>query len=83
MQGCGGTEAGVAACKQELFDSALAGDLCVINRDDPWTSRMPLPTGVIPITFGRGTDCDIQLAKVDRAGLGRMSVRLRDNWRGT
>jgi UDP-N-acetylmuramoyl-tripeptide--D-alanyl-D-alanine ligase len=59
-EGVGGI-AGVAAAKQEIFDGARPGDVCVINADDPYITAMPLPEGVRVIRFGTAPGCDVRL----------------------
>ncbi len=36
----------VAAAKGELFATAQAGDVCVVNADDPLVMALPVPSGV-------------------------------------
>jgi UDP-N-acetylmuramoyl-tripeptide--D-alanyl-D-alanine ligase len=36
----------VAAAKGELFATAQAGDVCVVNADDPLVMGLPVPSGV-------------------------------------
>jgi hypothetical protein len=36
----------VAAAKGELFATAQAGDVCVVNADDPLVMALPVPPGV-------------------------------------
>ncbi len=72
-----GSLAGVARCKQELFDGARPGDVVLINDDDPRVSAMPLP--VVPdlrvIRYGRSQACDVSLltARVDPATLATLA----------
>lgn len=70
LQGTGSIE-GVAACKQEMFDGARPGDVCIVNLDDPYVAAMPLPEGVRRITVGTGTQAQIRLlsAEVDPKSL--------------
>ncbi len=62
VEGCGSIE-GVAAAKQELFDGARTGDVCIVNLDDPRVAAMPLPPGVGRVTYGRHPDADVRLAE--------------------
>lgn len=66
LQGTGSVE-GVARCKQELFDGARPGDVCIVNADDPFVSAMPLPEGVRELRYGTRRDADVRLiqASVD------------------
>jgi UDP-N-acetylmuramoyl-tripeptide--D-alanyl-D-alanine ligase len=63
VEGCGSIE-GVALAKQEIFDGARAGDVCVVNLDDPRVAAMPLPAGVRRVTYGRHPDADARLVEV-------------------
>ncbi len=58
-----GDLAGVAACKQELFDGASPSDLLVVNADDPWVSAMPRPDETRLLLYGSSQDCDARLLK--------------------
>lgn len=60
LQELGGL-AGVAVEKGALFASARPGDIAVVNADDPWVSKMPIPEGVRVVTWGRRADVDIRL----------------------
>lgn len=62
LQGTGSIE-GVARCKQELFDGARPGDVCLVNADDPFISAMPLPDGVREIRYGSRRDVDVRLVQ--------------------
>lgn len=62
VEGCGSIE-GVAAAKQEMFDGARTGDVCIVNLDDPRVAAMPLPPGVGRVTYGRHPDADVRLAE--------------------
>ncbi len=75
VEGCGSID-GVALAKQELFDGARPGDVCVVNLDDPRIAAMPIPAGVRRVTFGAHPDADARLASVavDAAAL---QTRLR------
>jgi UDP-N-acetylmuramoyl-tripeptide--D-alanyl-D-alanine ligase len=64
VEGCGSIE-GVAAAKQELFDGARAGDVLVVNLDDPRVAAMPLPAGTRRLTYGRHADAEVRLVAVD------------------
>ena len=63
VEGCGSIE-GVAAAKQEMFDGARAGDVCVVNLDDPWVAAMPVPVGARRLTYGQHPDADVRLVAV-------------------
>jgi UDP-N-acetylmuramoyl-tripeptide--D-alanyl-D-alanine ligase len=56
-----GDLAGVAACKQELFDGASPLDLLVVNADDPWVSAMPRPKETRLLLYGSSQGCDARL----------------------
>lgn len=62
-EGVGGLR-GVIQAKQELFDGARPGDVCIINDDDPHVRAMPLPAGVRVMRFGRSPGCDVRLTDV-------------------
>lgn len=62
-EGVGGI-GGVAKAKQEMFDGARPGDICVINDDDPRVRAMPLPEGVRVVRFGTAEGCDVRLTDV-------------------
>jgi UDP-N-acetylmuramoyl-tripeptide--D-alanyl-D-alanine ligase len=66
-----GSLAGVAACKQELFDGALPGDTLLINDDDPFVREMPVPEGVRVVRYGSEPGVDVRLihAQLDLANL--------------
>lgn len=70
VEGTGSLE-GVAACKQELFDGARAGDVVLVNADDPFIRAMPLPEGVSTLIYGSEPHCDVRLThvRVDAASL--------------
>ncbi len=80
LEGVGDLD-GVARAKGELFAGALPGDICVVNRDDPRISALPLPEGVSVLRFGTARDdssipLDVRLtdAHIDPASL---STRFR------
>ncbi len=75
VEGCGSI-AGVAAAKQELFDGARPGDVCIVNDGDEWIVNMPVPPGVRVVRFGRGDDCDIRLTDVG-VDAERLQTRMR------
>jgi UDP-N-acetylmuramoyl-tripeptide--D-alanyl-D-alanine ligase len=56
-----GTLAGIAACKQELFDGARPGDVLLVNVDDPLIAAMPLPSGTTVLRYGSEIGCDVVL----------------------
>ena len=73
-----GTLEGVAACKQEMFDGARAGDLVLVNVDDPLVAAMPVPGAATVLRYGSETGCDVELlhAEVDGGALcTRVHVR--------
>lgn len=37
---------------RELFESARAGDICVVNADDARVAGLPIPEGVRTLEFG-------------------------------
>jgi UDP-N-acetylmuramoyl-tripeptide--D-alanyl-D-alanine ligase len=45
LEGVGGDLEGVARAKGELFASAGAGDVCVVNADDARVSALHVPPG--------------------------------------
>ncbi|CAK9200714.1 unnamed protein product [Sphagnum troendelagicum] len=51
----------VAAAKGELFATAQAGDVCVVNADDPLVMALPVPSGVRMVKFGTKEGCDVRL----------------------
>ena len=53
-----------AACKEELFVNACAGDTLIVNVDDPMVVDMPRPSGCKVVTFGTRSDCDFVLQEV-------------------
>jgi UDP-N-acetylmuramoyl-tripeptide--D-alanyl-D-alanine ligase len=63
VEGCGSLE-GVALAKQEMFDGARPGDVCVVNVDDPRIAAMPLPPGARVLTCGARADADVRLVDV-------------------
>ncbi|MCP4804095.1 MAG: UDP-N-acetylmuramoyl-tripeptide--D-alanyl-D-alanine ligase [Proteobacteria bacterium] len=69
-----GDLAGVAACKQELFDGANEGDVLLINADDPRVVGMPRPPGASVLIYGSEIGCDVQLThtRVDPVGLATL-----------
>ncbi len=74
-----GDLAGVAACKQELFDGASPQDLLVVNADDPWVSAMPRPRETRLLLYGSSQGCDARLlnAHVDpRSFVTRATLEL-------
>lgn len=75
VEGCGSIE-GVAAAKQELFDTAQSGDILCVNVDDPRIAAMPVPPGTHVIRYGSGPRAQIRLTdvSVDRTTL---QTRLR------
>ncbi|MBT3218935.1 MAG: UDP-N-acetylmuramoyl-tripeptide--D-alanyl-D-alanine ligase [Proteobacteria bacterium] len=68
---------GVAREKCSLFDTARAGDVVVLNIDDPWIREHPLPPHVSTVTFGRSESADISLvdATLERPLNTRASFR--------
>ena len=75
-EGVGGTIAGVARAKREIFDGARPGDICILNDDDPYVREMALPEGVRVIRFGTGPGCDVRLTDVALDGAA-LRTRLR------
>ena len=61
---------GVARAKGELFAGARAGDVCVVNADDPRVAALPLPAGTRRVTFGAGVGMDLRLAAVEATHSG-------------
>jgi UDP-N-acetylmuramoyl-tripeptide--D-alanyl-D-alanine ligase len=72
LEGTGSLD-GVARCKQELFDGARAGDVLLVNQDDPRVAEMPYPKleGLRLLRYGQSNGCDISLrtAVVDPSSL--------------
>ena len=66
VEGCGSLE-GVARAKQELFDGARPGEVCVVNLDDARVAAMPLPRGVRRLGYGSAAQADVRLlsARID------------------
>lgn len=66
-----GTLEGVAKAKGELFDGARPGDTCIVNIDDPRVRALPLPEGVVRVTYGGSPSADYRLvdAHVDATTL--------------
>jgi UDP-N-acetylmuramoylalanine--D-glutamate ligase len=50
-----GTKASYAAVKNRICAAQRAGDVAVLNADDPWTSRMEVPDGAARWTFSLAT----------------------------
>ena len=75
VEGCGSL-AGVARAKQELFDGARPGDVCIVNDSDEWIANMAIPPGVRVVRYGRGEDCEIRLTDVS-VDAERLQTRLR------
>ncbi len=75
VEGCGSIE-GVGLAKQELFDGARPGDVCIVNDDDPVIAAMPTPAGVRVVRFGRGEHCEIRLTDL-AVDVERLQTRLR------
>ncbi len=46
-----GTMDEYAAMKARIFARQTSGDIAVVNRDDPWTTAMPVPPGVRRMGF--------------------------------
>jgi len=56
LEGFGGSLAGVAAAKAELF-AGLTPDACIaVNMDDVWVRRLATPLSNRKVTFGGGSD---------------------------
>ncbi len=75
VEGCGSIE-GVARAKQELFDTAEAGDLLCVNLDDPRIAAMPRPVGTRVLTYGTGESAVIRLTHVE-VDAARLQTRVR------
>ncbi len=75
VEGCGSIE-GVAAAKQEMFDGARPGDVCVVNLDDPRVAAMPVPVGARRLTYGRHPDAEVRLVEV-RVDAEALTTHLR------
>ena len=63
LEGLGSIEA-IAKAKGELFDGANPGDICCVNLDDPYVSKLPIPSGTTVIGFGRHPDSTVRLIDV-------------------
>ena len=83
LEGCGSIE-GVAEAKAELVVSAAAGDVVVLNADDPHVDAMAARTVGRVLRFGSGPRCDVQLLGVRPCGPGGhwTAVSLVDNLSG-
>lgn len=75
VEGCGSI-ADVALAKQELFDSARFGDVCIVNDDDARIANMTIPFGVRVVRFGRAEACEIRLTDVS-VDVDRLQTRVR------
>ncbi len=75
VEGCGSL-ANVAAAKQEMFDGARFGDVCIVNDDDPRVASMAIPFGARVVRFGRSEECEIRLTDVG-VDVDRLQTRLR------
>jgi len=64
LEELGGLE-GVAREKGALFRTARAGDVVVVNRDDPFLSAMDVPAGVKTVSWGEGGDIGLVRADLD------------------
>jgi UDP-N-acetylmuramoyl-L-alanyl-D-glutamate--2,6-diaminopimelate ligase len=51
--------------KKILFDSLRAGDVAVVNADDPYGMRMLGGTPAARITYGFGTACDVRASDIE------------------
>lgn len=49
-----GSEANIAKAKTELIESLPPNGFGVLNGDDPWIRKMPIPNQVRPVWFGLG-----------------------------
>jgi UDP-N-acetylmuramoyl-tripeptide--D-alanyl-D-alanine ligase len=67
LEGVGDLE-GVARAKGELFAGARPGDLCVVNRDDPRISALPLPEGVSILRYGSAREESSQVPQTPEGG---------------
>jgi UDP-N-acetylmuramoyl-tripeptide--D-alanyl-D-alanine ligase len=70
VEGCGSIE-GVARAKQEMFDGARPGDVCIVNLDNAFVAAMPLPAGARRLTYGVHPDADVRMveARIDGEAL--------------
>ncbi|MBN2800695.1 MAG: UDP-N-acetylmuramoyl-tripeptide--D-alanyl-D-alanine ligase [Deltaproteobacteria bacterium] len=75
LQELGGL-AGVAREKGAIFSTARAGDLLVVNLDDPFVRRIPRPAGTRVLSWGVAEDADIRLVSsaLEAAQLGTVAV---------
>ncbi len=86
LEGLGDLD-GVAREELVLFDTARAGDVAIVNADDPYLAAAALPPGVRAVRWGRAADADVRLcaATVDAAAwatdavyeIGHGEARLR------
>ncbi len=63
-----GTADDVARAKGELFETARAGDLLVVNADDPRSSIFPRPIGTREIHFGEAPAADVRIIRSELQG---------------
>ena len=65
-----------AAEKAALLSGLRSGALAVVNDDDPFVSRMPVPTGCRVHRFGTGEAAEYRLTDVSGAWPGRLDFTL-------
>lgn len=63
-----GTADDVAHAKGELFETARAGDLLVVNADDPRSTLFPRPMGTREIHFGEAPAADVRIIRSELRG---------------
>lgn len=65
LEELGGIE-GVAREECVLFDTARAGDVCIVNLDDPWLAPHPVPAR--RVTWGRAQEAHVRLVQAEVDG---------------
>jgi len=74
LEGVGGTIAGVAAAKGELFAGLAADAVIAVNADDEWVCRVAAPFRGRKVTFGR--DGDVRATAIVDLGLDGLAFDL-------
>ncbi|KAL3502322.1 hypothetical protein ACH5RR_036771 [Cinchona calisaya] len=66
----------VALAKGEILEEAKAGDVCVLNADDPLVMNLPVPVGVKKVLFGwrKGSHVRLVSAQMTNGGYGVLLI---------
>ncbi|KAH7521239.1 hypothetical protein FEM48_Zijuj07G0012000 [Ziziphus jujuba var. spinosa] len=60
----------ICKVKGEILVDAKAGDMCVLNADDPLVMSLHVPSRVKKVLFGRKVGCDVRLVVAESADGG-------------